>query len=296
MPRPIFPGDTYLVTRRCTQRQFWLKPTPLTCKIFAYCLAVAASQTGILVHAVVVLSNHWHIVATDPEGRLPDFLQRVHRLVARSLNCSLGRWENLWASEPPCIVTLDSAEDIIDKMAYVVANPVAAALVRKPKHWPGILCYLPRHSYQVERPGVFFRPNGPMPQRASLTIVPPPVSDEMGAPAFQKALSAAIQRHLEQARQSNADNRRPYLGVRGVMRQAHCDSPNSWTPRRGLRPRVAAKNKWRRVEVLRRLKEWYQAYRQAFDAWRAGDREILFPHGTYAMRLREGVACVEAPS
>ena len=60
-----------------------------------------------------------------------------------------------------------------------------------------------KHSYAVERPGFFFRQNGPMPERASLAIVPPPVEDEIDAATFQLALSAAIKRHVQQARQRN---------------------------------------------------------------------------------------------
>jgi len=42
-------------------------------QIFTYCLAVAAKKAGILVHAIVVISNHYHIVCSDPKGRLPEF-------------------------------------------------------------------------------------------------------------------------------------------------------------------------------------------------------------------------------
>ena len=82
LPRQILPGSTYLVSRRCTQRQFLLKPTGLTTSIFAYCLAIAAARYGILMHGACVLSNHWHAVLTDPAARLPEFLGYLHKLVA----------------------------------------------------------------------------------------------------------------------------------------------------------------------------------------------------------------------
>ena len=70
-PREVLPGRTYLVTRRCTQRQFLLKPSRRTNELVRYCLAVAARKTGVLVHAVCFMSNHWHGVITDPLARLP---------------------------------------------------------------------------------------------------------------------------------------------------------------------------------------------------------------------------------
>jgi len=70
-PRPVLEGTTYMITRRTTQRQFLLKPSALTNQIFLYCLAVAAERTSVVLHAVCVLSNHYHLVATDPLGRIP---------------------------------------------------------------------------------------------------------------------------------------------------------------------------------------------------------------------------------
>jgi putative transposase len=59
-PRQVIAGKTYLVTRRTAQRQFLLKPCELTNNTFGYILAVAAARYRVLVHAVVVLSNHYH--------------------------------------------------------------------------------------------------------------------------------------------------------------------------------------------------------------------------------------------
>ena len=43
-PRQILPGAVYVITRRCTQRQFLLRPSNLTNQVFAYSLAVAAAD------------------------------------------------------------------------------------------------------------------------------------------------------------------------------------------------------------------------------------------------------------
>ena len=38
-PRQVLPGMTYLLTRRCTQRQFLLRPSAQTNAILLYCEA-----------------------------------------------------------------------------------------------------------------------------------------------------------------------------------------------------------------------------------------------------------------
>ena len=95
LPRQILPGSTYLVTRRCTKRQFLLKPSKRTNRVFLYCLAHACEVTGVQVHAVTVMSNHYHAVVTDPEGRLPKFAELLNKYVAKCQNAGYGLWEKL---------------------------------------------------------------------------------------------------------------------------------------------------------------------------------------------------------
>ena len=54
---------------------------------------------------------------------------------------------------------------------------------------------------------------------------------------------------------------------------------------------IAEKDKWRRVEALQRLRIFLDRYRQAFAMLRAGFRDVVFPPGTYQLRLNAAVAC-----
>ena len=91
IPRQILPGTTYLLTRRCTQRQFLIRPSRVVNEIFLYCLARAAKRTGVEVHAFCVLSNHYHLVVTDPLALLPVFAHWLNVHMARALNAHLSR-------------------------------------------------------------------------------------------------------------------------------------------------------------------------------------------------------------
>ena len=59
MPRQVLPGQFYLVTRRCTQRQFLLRPDAATNNAFTYCLIEAAQRTNIEVLLPCAMSNHY---------------------------------------------------------------------------------------------------------------------------------------------------------------------------------------------------------------------------------------------
>jgi putative transposase len=56
---------------------------------------------------------------------------------------------------------------------------------------------------------------------------------------------------------------------------------------------VAAKSKWARIEALQRHKRFVAAYREAFEA-RRGEVDVLFPFGTYQLRVL-GLVRVEPP-
>ncbi|MEQ1729092.1 MAG: hypothetical protein ABL982_12005, partial [Vicinamibacterales bacterium] len=69
--------------------------------------------------------------------------------------------------------------------------------------------------------------------------------------------------------------------------------PGSVEPRRGLRPRVAARSVWSRVEALRRNRAFEDAYRTARLLWLAGFA-VVFPPGTYWLRRFAGVPVAAA--
>jgi putative transposase len=94
-PRQVLPNQFYLITRRCTQRQFLLRPDASTNNAFTYCLIEAAQRYGVDVVLPCVLSNHYHAVIFDRSGRYPAFIEHFHKMFARSQNALRGRWENL---------------------------------------------------------------------------------------------------------------------------------------------------------------------------------------------------------
>jgi putative transposase len=293
-PRQILAGTTYLVTRRCAQRQFLLRPSPVATQTFLYVLAVAAARYGIRVHAFCVLSNHYHMVVTDPRATLPAFHQLLDALVARALNASLGRWEAFWAPDTYSAVAIASPYDAVEKTAYVLANPVAAGLVGTGSAWPGAWSSPERigaAAYVVRRPKNFFDPRGALPDEVTLELAPPQGFES--AEQFRLELHRALEAREATAR-THWHARGGFLGVARVLRQRPTARPVSREPRRTLKPRVGTRDKWKRIEALGRLVEFLRAYRDAWKARREGDEAVVFPHGTYLLRVLHAVPCAAA--
>ena len=295
-PRQVLPGSTVMISRRVARRQLLIRPSELVNQIFLYCIAVAADRTGMLIHAVVVLGNHLHIVLTDPDARRPEFCRWLFEFTAKCVNTTFGRWENLWSSEEPSVVVLDHPDDFADKILYTIANPVAAALVSRSEQYPGIVTqpgdYL-ADPIEVARPGVFFRDNGPTPPTAKLELVPPPGFEEMGTEGFVQMLREELEAREMDLRGQHRAAGRTVLGPRAVLEQDPFSYPHSCEPRRNLNPRVGARNKWRRIEAIKRLRSFVRDHAEALATYLKGERYVLFPAGTYWARVFLGVRCLE---
>jgi REP element-mobilizing transposase RayT len=294
-PRQVLAGTTSLITRRASERRFFLRPSKETTALLSYILAVVSERYGVLLHAVCVLSNHLHIVLTDPQARLPDFERDLDSLIARSVNCLLGRWESLFERDSYSAVLPETRDDALDKIVYVLANPVAAGLVRRAKEWPGLWSdprLIGGEGVEFERPKGFFRENGPMPAKARLRFHLPPGFDD--APEFVAELRRRLEKAEDRAAAELGKQGRSFLGVARVLAQKWYARPKSGEPRRGLSPHVACRNKWKRIEALARLATFREAYREALAKWRDGIREVTFPPGTWLMRVQHHVCCSAA--
>ena len=295
--RAIRPGTMYKVTRRTTQRLYLLLPTKMTHDVFGYCLGVALARCGIQLHAVTVLCNHYHIDITDPLGLLPAFKHLLNLLVAKALNAHWGRFENFFASDAPSDVELATPEEVLDRMVYTLTNPVKDGLVRSGGEWEGLTSYGMRFGSKMvfEKPEKFFDKNGALPDKVEVEISRPDILPQLSDEELFVVLMRKVkERERELLAQAKEEGRR-VLGMRRVLRRKHTDSPMSREPRFNLNPRVASRSKWQRIAALQRDKKWLAVYREAYERFCAGVREVLFPEGTYLMRVQYGVACAQAP-
>jgi len=102
------------------------------------------------------------VVFTDPLGLMPDFIKRLHSLLARTMNCKRGRSGSFFeGAKKSNVVHCVEPADALDEMVYATMNPVAANLVGRPEEWPGAIS-LPRmfdegHEIVVKKPRRLFR-------------------------------------------------------------------------------------------------------------------------------------------
>lgn len=287
-----------MVTRRCTQRQLLLRPDPVTNEAVLYCVGVAAEKHGIELHGVTCMSNALCINCRDVRGEGPSFRQYLKSLLARFMNVHRSRWEAFWSSDEPSVVELCDVEAELGMLVYNLTDPVRQHLVDKVDNWPGVSSL--RHQLsgkpiRVKRPKKFFRKNGKMAAEVELRFVPPPGWAHLEQDQWAKLLRGRVQAvESEMAAKRRRDGSR-IAGRKAVLRRSPFSCPKTTPPRRNLNPRIACRDKRKRLAAIDRLKRFLQRYEQALAQCVAGVRDVVFPAGTWQLVQLGLVRCEPPP-
>jgi putative transposase len=292
LPRPIFPGRTYFFTRRCTQREFILRPDDKIEAALTFCLGRAAAETGVQIHSFLAMSNHVHGTMTDPDGVMPDFARRFDSLAARMINCARGRCENLWVPNDTSDVHCVELHDVIDKTVYTLANPVVGHLVDKAGNWPGVstFAWLDGRTVIAKRPRGFSDPERTtLPDEVRIQLTAPPAWRGSFA-EWAATIRAGVELEERRAAEKRAATGGRVLGRKAVLAASPTQRPKTIAPRRQMKPRIAAKNLFARLAAIDALEDFRLAYAIAREKFLAGERVVAFPPGTWFMVRRWGAA------
>ncbi|MFT3775499.1 MAG: transposase [Minicystis sp.] len=289
-PRQIAPGATYLITRRVLRRHFLFRPDAAINQLLVYALVVSARRYGLQVHALCAMSTHLHLVVTDVHGILPRFLHFFHRIVALGTKV-LRAWDGpVWDHEATSVVRLLTPAAVVEKIAYVLANPVVAGLVRHAREWPGAkvrVSELGRGELRAARPEVYFNPANPQwPSEVALALTLPPSVEQDSKETFCRDVAAELERQEAEARAEVRRQGRGFLGAERAGKVSPHDRATSFEPLKDRNPTFAVGHGqgglWRRAAAA--VREFRASYRVALEQWCSGVRSAVFPAGTWWMR------------
>jgi putative transposase len=224
-------------------------------------------------------------------------MRELNRQVAKHHNAMYRRRENLFSSDKYSLVRLESGLDVARRLLYTLDNPIKAGLVAAARQWPGVIS-LPQHlatTKTVKRPQLFFREDGDMPETLQLTYHKPDLFSELDDDRYRAWISRMLEAREALRRQQRERSGRKVLGRRAVLAQHHEDAPSSLEKSFQPNPRIGIGDNWRRIEAIQRLVGFMKEYAECWRRWKSGTRDIVFPFGTYAMRVLHRVACAQAP-
>jgi putative transposase len=156
MPRKLrleFPGACYHVINRGNYRRD-VFGTEGARAAFEACLFEACAKSGWVLHAYVVMSNHYHLALETPEANLVTGMQWLQATFANRFNKFRGERGHLFQGRYKALV-VEEGEALAQVCHYIHLNPVRAHLIeagkleeyryssfwyfRQPKARPGFL-------------------------------------------------------------------------------------------------------------------------------------------------------------
>jgi hypothetical protein len=133
-----------------------------------------------------------------------------------------------------------------------------------------------------------------MPETVTIPIVRPRGFQNLDQTEWAELVTTLVRSKEAEHRERRAAAGTSVLGSKQILRQKPTDTPASHERRFKLSPRLAAKNKWARIEAIVRNRAFLERYREAFLMHMAGVAKVVFPFGTYWMRKFGKVACENA--
>ena len=135
LPRLTLPGYPHHLIQRGNNRQA-IFAADADYEMLLSLLEEGARQHSVAIHAYVLMSNHFHVLAT-PESHesIPQMMQAVGRRYVRYFNRRQSRTGTLWEGRYRSTV-IQAERYLLACMAYIDLNPVRARLVTDPADYP----------------------------------------------------------------------------------------------------------------------------------------------------------------
>ena len=300
MPRDLrhIPENSVVaVSARTIEGVYRLRPQPEINDIILGALGRALQEFDVVLHAVAVLSSHYHLLLTVANAKaLADFMQMAQRKISFEINRLQNRRGPLWEGRYHAVPVTDEEAAQIEQLKYVLGQGCKEGLVARPRDWGGVQSVrallegetLEGHWFDRT---AFFRAK----QRDSgareddhrhgyeVPLTPLPAWAHLDTEAYRERVAklvAAIEE--ETAAMHRRQGTRP-LGMRKVRTRHPFDRPKNLV--RTPRPRVHAATKAERRHFVEGYRAFYSAYREAADRLAKGERDVEFPIGSFPPAL-----------
>ena len=293
-PRWIPSNGLVELSNRCIQGRFLLRPSKLLNLLIVGVLVLALRAAGGKIHAISVLANHWHLLATLPStgamARLMEFFEgNVSKEVGR-----LHRWRgSLWAGRYHYTRVADDEATQVGRLRYVLAQGVKEGLVWCAKDWPGVnsaqalIEGKPLKGLWISRTDqwVARRRKGADDSDAAhgeeveLHLEPLPCWADLSEEEWRQRVADIVEDIEREGRSRHVREKTEPLGRRRVRKvnPHHAPKKVAWSPQ----PFEIARDPRRRRELRQAFAEIVAAYRDAAERLAKGDRQARFPEGTF---------------
>jgi hypothetical protein len=290
-------GALVEVTCRTIQGRLLLRPSQQLNDILLGVLGRAQARYPVEIVAFSFLSSHYHmLLRVDNAQQLADFMGYFNGNLARKLARLTGWRDKLWSRRYQAILISDEEAAQVARLKYVLANGCKENLVASPLEWPGVHCARalllgePLEGIWHNRTLAYnIRMRGQSPDPSAVeTRVKVELSQlpcwKHHAPEVYRARLAELVQEIERTAAAEREKKGVApLGAEQVQAQEPETRPE--TLDRSPAPFIHAATK-KAQRALYEAYAWFvAAYREAADKLRKGDRDAVFPPGSFPPHL-----------
>ncbi|MCU0662080.1 MAG: hypothetical protein MUC50_07110 [Myxococcota bacterium] len=273
-----------------------LTPEPSLLNIIGFAFARAAELAPIRIHSVELNLNHLHVTFSVTRQQLvfvPSFLRDAFSLIATSINRRIEREGHLFAGRPRISEVADDAR-ALHLVLYGMTNAVKDGLTESTRRSPLFNTYRTQALGQTQRYWAIdwtafdvaggWKRKTHHPKRylrwLELEIYPLPsmeaMTEEQRRTFFRKQVQDLEAFHAKNIK----DAGRRFMSIDELFALDPRDRPRA--PRdKTPKPRVHASTEALRKAVIAENREIEKAHRIASIAYLAGDKDVVFPEGTF---------------
>lgn len=294
--RRVLPGSTYLLTKKCSDDQLLIVPSRLVNQVLLYLLLLKAKRYGVIIHGFCFMSNHFHLIATDARGCLPDFMREFLGESSKAVQAVTSVDRPVWSRKRYSAVLLLDLEAAERKNAYAGSNPVRPGLTL-PADWPGLTSarYSPGQTIRADRPDAYFSERRPKSVSTVLEPLTVAFDDGVASETERKRLDAASNRRVELLIETSVSESlrklersgRKLLGPEKALRATQDQRGRRRV--RHLNPRFASRNRALMSTAIAQSRQFEIEHENAKRRYLAGEKNVRFPAGTFGYRRLLGV-------
>ena len=305
--RWILPGEPVEITTRTMESRMLLPMTPEFRRQVVGTIARAAEAHKVRVHAVVMLSTHWHAILTPEDGKqLADFMCFVNGNIARQVLRYHDRSGKVWGHRYNAVLISPEPEAQEKRLRYLLAHGVKEGLVERVGDWLGLHCAQalrdgkPLEGVWIDRTGLAkarrkqkkVEEKGERPEpidrkdfetEYKLELEPLPCWKDLPPTERRQKVREMIVEIENAAEARRAINGKPVVGALTVLKQDPDARPAK--PKRSPKPLVHAASKAVRTAYRKAYDAFFKAFRWASGLLLGGDRSAEFPRWSFPPAL-----------
>ena len=254
-------------------------------------LGRAQALYGIVIHAFIFLSDHYHMLVTSKNAKqLADFFGYVDGNIAKEAG-KLGDWHGkFWGQRYQAIPVSDEEEAQVARLKYIFSNGCKEGLVASPRDWTGASTVNVLMKGASKMKGIWYNRTKEyrarlagrhevFPSAETVTLTPLPCWKDLKNDTIRSRVSRLIKEIEQETRRMHSEQKTSPAGIDRVLAKHPHSRPKSM--KRSRAPLIHAAS----AAVRKKFREGYhsfvECYRQASDRFRAGETSVPFPLGSF---------------